>query len=69
MSGSGSMILETEGVEARCEKRLGGSSGMLPRVIFELGLGNAISSILEVVLSSFKRITEVRLLFYLSPHA
>ena len=59
------MILETEGVEPRCEKRLGGGGvhgrHAPVREIFEfLGLGNAI---LEVVWSSFKRITEVRLLF------
>ena len=47
-----------------CEKCLEGPGGMFPREMFEfLGLGNGISSILEVDLSSFKRITKVRLLF------
>ena len=39
----------------------GGSSGMLPREM--LFLGNTISSILGVVLGSFKRIAEVTLQF------
>ena len=42
---------------------------MVPRGIFEfLGLENAISSILGVVLSCFKRITEVRLPSRISLH-
>ena len=61
------MILERRVL--RCEKRLGRSGGMLPRESLELlDLGNAISRILVVVLSIFKRITEVRLIFRLSVH-
>ena len=42
LSGRGSMILETEGVKAKFEKRLGVSGGMLPQEIFEfLGPGNS----------------------------
>ena len=61
MLGNGPTILEAEGVKPTCERRLGvHGRHALPWGNFEfVDHGNANSSILEVVLSSFKRITDV----------